>query len=271
MKIITGKRNIVEINSQYVLKIGEKFESVRPKRLLIEKFVMEKLEKYGISVPKVLNYGIFVDGREYIKIKHIKGKKVSPKDSSVNLFGIYRNIGNQLRKIPLEFKRFGWINPATFDGEFATWNKYLYNFVQKYGLRLCIRGILKKSQIAIVLKYIKKLPDNFKTAGFVHKDLKPQNLIFNPRNKRVYILDWENAILGDPLLDVAILKTNFKNQKIYHGFIKGFLNRSLDNTERKNIDLYSVIAIIGALNFNLKNNLSLREIYTLNEQIERLK
>ncbi|MBA4320441.1 MAG: hypothetical protein C0412_18745 [Flavobacterium sp.] len=271
MKTIIGKRNIIEINSEYVLKIGEKAESVRPKRLLIERFVMKKLEKYGMAVPKVLNYGTFVDDREYMKIKLVKGEGASSKDLSIDLSDIYKNVGNQLRKAPLEFKRFGWINPVTLDGEFATWNEYLYDFVQRYGLRLYRRGILKKSQIAIILKYIKKLPDNFKMAGFVHRDLKPQNLIFSPRDKRVYILDWENVILGDPLLDLAILKTNFENPKIYRGFIRGFLNRPLNNVERKSVDLYSVIAIIGTLNFNLKNNLSLSGIYTLNEQIEKLK
>lgn len=271
MKTIIGKRNIVEINSQYVLKIGEKVESVRPKRLLIERFVMKKLEKYGMAVPKVLNYGTFVDNREYIKIKLVKGEGGSSKDLSIDLFDVYRNVGNQLKKMPLEFKRFGWINPETFNGEFATWNKYLYDFVQKYGLRLYKRGVLEKFQIAIVLKYIKKLPNNFKMAGFVHRDLKPQNLIFNPRDKKVYMLDWENAILGDPLLDLAILKTNFKNQKIYRGFIKGFLNRPLNDAERKSVDLYSVIAMIGTLNFNLKNNLSLSGVYALNKQIEKIK
>lgn len=271
MARIIGKRNIVEINPNYVLKVVEKSESVRPKRLLVERFAMKKLEKYGIAVPKVLSYGTFVDGREYMKIELVKGERVSSRDLSIDFFDVYKDVGNQLRKIPLEFKKFGWINPITLNGEFATWNRYLYDFVQRYGLRLCRRSILKKFQIAIVLKYIKKLPDNLKRAGFVHRDLNPQNLIFNSSNKRVYICDWKNVILGDLFLDLAILKVNFKNPKIHEGFIKGFLNRPLDNTERENVDLYSVIAKIGILNFNLKNNLSLHGIYELNKQIEEIK
>lgn len=271
MKTIIGRRNIVEINPQYVLKIGEKAESARPKRLLVERFALKKLENYKMTAPKVLSYGTFVDGREYMKIELIKGEKVSSKDLSTDLFDIYKNVGNQLREMPLEFKRFGWINPTIFNGEFVTWNEYLYDFLQKYGFRLCKLGVLKKPQIVIILKYIKNLPDNLKRAGFVNRDLKPQNLIFNPINKKVYICDWENVILGDSLLDLAILEANFKNSKIREGFIKGFLNRPLNNEERKSVDLYSVIAKIGTLNFNSKNNLSLSGVSALNDQIEKLK
>lgn len=271
MKTRIGRRNVVKINPRYVLKIGEKFESVRPRRLFTEKFAIKKLKQYGVAVPKILSYGMFVDGREYIKMELIKGKKISSNNSVIDIFDAYKNIGAQLKKIPTKLNGFGWINPITFIGIFTTWNKYLYNFVQKYGLRLYKIGILEKSQITTVLKYIDSLPDNFKKAGFIHGDLKPQNLIFNPLNKKVYILDWENVMFGDPLLDLAILKMRFKNPKIHRGFLAGLLNRPLSSTEKKNIDLYSVIAKIGILNFNLKNNLSLSGIYTLNKQIEKLK
>jgi len=269
MKKIIGKRNIVEINSEYVLKIGEKFESVRPKRLFIEGFAMKKLEKYGLAVPKVLDYGHLIDGREYLKTELINGKVVTSKNLPISLFNIYKDIGSQFRKIPLEFKSFGWINPETLEGEFSTWKEYLCDFVQKYGLRLCKLNLLEKNDIDIILKQVEILP-NLMSAGLIHRDLKPENIIFNPENKKIYILDWENVILGDPIFDIAILKTNHKNENIYRGFIKGFLNRPLNNIEKKSINLYSIIAAIGILNFNLKNNLSLDGLYTINKQIKNL-
>lgn len=261
-----GKRNVVELDHDHVLKIGEKSESARPQRLFVESFATRKAEEYGLAVPRLLSYGILVDGREYIKFELIKGKKIS--DSTVNLFGVFRAVGAQFKRMPLEFKKFGWINAKTLDGDFTTWKGYLRDFTKKYGLRLCKRGLLKKSKVSSLLKQINSLPDSPKESGLVHRDLKPENLIYNHQDKKVYICDWENAILGDPLFDLAVLKANFKNPKICQGFIAGLLGRPLNDGENQRIDLYSIIAKIGLVNFSLRNNLPLGMVYDLNKSIK---
>lgn len=271
MEIIKGKRNTVKIDKEYVLKIGKKKESARPRRLFIEGFAMKKLRSYGLNIPRVLNYGFSSENEECLKIEFIRGKNVSLKDSSHDIFNIFKDVGEQFRKIQSEFERFGWINSETLDGEFSTWNEYLYDFTQKYGFRLNRKGILKESSIYYILNFIKNLPNNLERASLVHRDLKPRNLIFNPKNKKVYICDWENVILGDPLFDLAVMGSYFDSAKMKEGFIKGFLRKPLNKIEEKKVYLYSIVAKIGVLNFNLQNNLPLNMIDGLEEQSLRQK
>lgn len=265
-----GIRNVVEIYSDHVLKIGEKSESARPRRLFVEKFALERLRKYGLAVPKILSYGALVDGREYTKLELIKGERGSSRKLQRNLFNIYKNVGAQFRKMPMGFKKFGWINPQTLNGEFSSWDSYLASFVKKYGMQLYKRGLLNKSGMTILLKCIENLRGKVKRACFVHRDLKPNNLIVNSRVKKVYVTDWENVILGDPLFDLAVLEANFKNPKILKGFVAGILNRQLSKKEKERISLYLIIAKIGIIDFNLKNKLPLHTAKDLNKQIQRL-
>ena len=78
----------------------------------------------------------------------------------------------------------------------------------------------------------------------LHRDLRPANLLVDHK-KKIWIVDWERAILGDPLYDIAMVGIRHGHGSFWEGLRKGY-NLSIST---RAYALYEVIVLLGTADF----------------------
>lgn len=95
---------------------------------------------------------------------------------------------------------------------------------------------------------------------YVHGDFRPANIIYNQLDKKYYLIDFENFMIGDPTLDIYKMLSILKNNTRYtfedvKAFLNGYL--SIKELSEKLIDkwifydiYYSLRSVRRAINDN---------------------
>jgi len=87
-----------------------------------------------------------------------------------------------------------------------------------------------------VLFYSSLLPTLWKkpSLGLVHRDLFPDNMLYNPKNKSITITDWESAVVSDSLYDLAQIAMIYTREETLESTIE-FLRKELltENEKRR--------------------------------------
>lgn len=187
-------------NKRYVFRIeNEEINS----RLKLDRyrFLLQSLDA-GYT-PKLIQSGT-LNGRNYFVSSYIPGKEVSRINTA-----LLRKIAFVLHKVhAIKGKGAGHVYPGRLEGSHGNWIFFLESSLVK----LNNAGLSKELvEIKKSFKDLKSDLQNREVRSLVHGDLNKENIII--RNKRIYLLDWENAFVGDPLADYAILD-NFFTQDI---------------------------------------------------------
>ena len=234
-----GRLNMIEIKD-IIVKTCIVREKTRPYKLQIEAWALDHASRMGINSPKVLNYYRNGSGQEVLVLEKIPGNHL---DSSIqpNLM-MYRKLGEQLsRRFNLNCG-FGWIDPETKHGLYNTWISFLLDFVQQYGGQLCKHGIISNQNLEYIKLIISDvIPSAIYFSTIVHRDLKPQNIIYS--RSRVFLIDWENVILGDPAFDFALFKARFGG-----GLRHKYLSKYSEINQITEL-IYEIVALIGWIDF----------------------
>lgn len=156
-----------------------------------------------MNVPRVLDYFVNSAGQETLVIERIPGgiplTKCLPKEQVEYM----RSVGEQMVRLSQPTSGYGWIKPTTLTGVYETWKSFLLVYANTFGIRLVTAKIIDCELITKVIAVIEKVNLPISFPYLLHRDLKHANLIADKKGK-TWIIDWENAILGDPLYDLAI-------------------------------------------------------------------
>lgn len=247
MATIEGQRNLIQIGIDTVTKTAVRFESVRPKRLRVESFAMSKAFEYGLYVPKVRQYGLNEQNQEFIVMDKLEGQSAADDNLRVPLERVYRLVGEQFSRVPADQTSFGWISPDSPVGTSPSWLEFLADYTQKYVGRLYDKHRIDKKTAEEIYKLVDTRTPLVSSASLIHRDLKPLNLLVG---KRVGILDWENAMFGDPLFDLGVLFSRFPDdERMIKGFMRGLLGGLPNDDQKDAVTLYSLINLVGAICF----------------------
>ena len=256
MKII-GRLNQTIVGPEKTTKIAVMAEHSRQKRLYREQWALKIALSRNILVPPTIDYHINkINGKEIeiLILKTIKGEIISFHETAHNIKAMYL-VGCQLNLLNLLGEiGFGWPHPETLRGEFKSWESFLIFFVQKYGKRLLDCDIISCEALDNLLRKI----TNFShcliiSPSLIHRDIKPANILYASNGP--YILDWENALLGDSLFDVAQYGANYGKTKMWQSLADGF-GFCIDDDKYA---LYEAIALIGVIDFYRKQKLNYSE------------
>ena len=111
------------------------------------------------------------------------------------------------------------------------------------------------------------MPIDIQTAFLVNRDIKPGNII-RDINGKTWIIDWENAILGDPLYDLAIFGGNYGHGKLWKSLLDGY-GFTLPSLKYY---VYQAVALFGTIDFCIKyNSPFVFRLKCLKENIAKLK
>ena len=246
MKIRKGRLNITEfVSDEVIRKISVVQEAVRPYRLKVEGWVLSQAKIREINVPGVLDYYQDKDGREVLVLERIHGQHLLWRCSQENI-RCMSEVGGQillLSNAPLDCG-WGWINPFTMTGVSEDWQSFLLSYVQTYHKLFIEKNILEESHFQTVYRAIDSIDLSGLKPCLVHRDIKPSNLI-KGNDGIVWIVDWENAILGDSLYDLATFGVRYGHGILWDNFVS---RCELDFSLSK-YTFYEIIVLIGLIDF----------------------
>jgi aminoglycoside phosphotransferase (APT) family kinase protein len=189
---------------------------------LSEAFITRRLHQAGFAVPKIRYLDM---SREKLPsdfcIESVaEGSPLSNLESEEALYGkALREFGSLLRAVHQKIPTvgFGWpiieesavLQPVSkqdrpIKGMFDTWADFLGVRLQEH-LRYCQKlGVLSTDDATQIESFFHRLRPLFDDAPSVllHNDPGPANLLIRGR-RELSLIDWEDAIAGDPLFDLA--------------------------------------------------------------------
>ncbi len=256
MQIRKGRLNEVGFTTTDAIhKIATVKESRRPSRLKVESWALSTARECGVNVPKVLDYFVNPDEQEVLVIERVPRciplARCSPREQATHMF----DVGRQMALLSQSSSGYGWIDASAFRGCYETWKEFLLLYVNTFGLRLSVAQIVDPESVARVATIIKGVDLPLSTPYLLHRDLKPANLLVDEK-RRVWIVDWENVILGDPLYDLAIVGAREGHNFVWQNLVRG---RSLEVDSAK-YQLYEVLALFGFLDFGRRYGQQYKEL-----------
>ncbi|MFH1527357.1 MAG: aminoglycoside phosphotransferase family protein [Bacteroidota bacterium] len=245
MQTRKGRLNEIRfVAADAIQKIAAVKESRRPLRLKVESWALSMAHKCGVNVPKVFDYFVNSDGQEVLVIERIPQcvllTRCSPREQTIYMF----DAGRQMALLNQSANGYGWIDATTFQGCYGTWKEFLSSYINIFGSRLSTAKIIDPESIAKIAAIVRNVDLSLDFPYLLHRDLKLSNLLVDKKS-RVWIVDWENAILGDPLYDLAIVGVREGHNFIWQNLVRG---RSLE-VDSQRYRLYEALALFGFLDF----------------------
>lgn len=240
-----GRLNEVSVSTDVVYKIAVVKESRRPSRLKVESWALSVARECGANVPKVIDYFVNQYGQEVLVIEKIprcvRLSRCLPQRRAMHML----DVGRQLALLNhYAVSGYGWIDSTTLKGCYETWKSFLLSYVDTFGSRLVAAEIVDSTYVAKIFATIKNTDLSLTSSCLIHRDLKSTNLLVDEKGK-VWIVDWENVILGDPLYDLAIVGTREGRNFVWQNLIVG---RALE-VDSPRYQLYETLALFGFLDF----------------------
>ncbi len=194
-----------------ILKIENNNVKYGREKIVTQKSILQLLPYYNILTSKLIKCGVHRD-RMWIMLGFIDGCKLT----EVN-YKIYNSFVDLLTKIhSIYLKGFGYISTTKgeLSGIFSKWNDYLVGRFE-YNIEF-LENFLPISKINKIKSIFYNRVDNIniKRGVLIHNDIKTDNLIFNQDTQQLYILDWEESIIGDPLFEYAGILNKIKNNQL---------------------------------------------------------
>jgi len=144
------------------------------------------------------------------------------------------------------FKDAAKMRNLIYRSEYKSWMDFLRKNLKK------IKSLDLKELRPLVLKVsrdflsLNKIISSRPKHSLLHFDLNKENMLLDSSGKKIFLLDWENAMIGDPLADYAILNNFwFNNSK---NVIKDYIN----SKEEKLFIFYRRFFLLREIFYKLK-------------------
>lgn len=247
MKKRIGRLNITQfLDLTRVYKIAIVKEEKRPYRLMIEKWAIEQAKILGANTPEVLSYSTDQKRREILTLKRINGQNIRHLSLDEKCECLY-SVSHQMKSLKSPIKGFGWINLNSQCGTSRDWKSFLYSYAEIYGNNIVKEKVISGADLSLILGLLSNAPIDIQAPFLVNRDIKPSNIIRDTEGK-TWIIDWENAILGDPLYDLAIFGGNYGHGRLWESLLGGY---GLVLSPLKYY-VYQAVALFGTIDFCIK-------------------
>ena len=245
-KLIIGTFLLLDsFGNKFILKKKNKYSWYSKKQIQNIKYILKKLYCYktSVQIPKI----VCCDSKNsYIVLNYLAGLNLTnraiPQKNVIELIQFIDFLHS------FRFGGFGYINYEKMTGDYSDFDVFLGELkkdVIKFGRTFNIdcSGFNKQ------LRGLKE--KEIKRGSILHADLKENNIIFDPKNKKIGIIDWNNLFLGPPLIDYAILLNRTRDKKI-----KEIVNSKFKKDERRELNIYRIVYLMKEILWREKNGLA---------------
>jgi fructosamine-3-kinase len=223
-------------HSPCMIRINRLYEYGKAWDFLIEANVYPLLAQQGLSVPAIIDVDI---SRRYASVDyqvmtHVDGKTLkSFEDTQTQYMApcLLRSIGSYLAHVhntklsgygPLAISSL--IIPGILpQGIHVSWTDYIMLRLEEH-VALCRDiGALNASEQITILNLFKQYEFLFKNAqsSLLHGDVGNQNFLSDDGERITALVDWEDAMAGDPIFEIAFWGTFFRDYML-KAFLEGY-------------------------------------------------
>lgn len=176
--------------------------------LRLERRVTERLQEHGVPVATVLGVA---DGNSSFPhamsvTRWIAGSTLSERDGDEpHVTTALRSLGaflSRVHQVPAD--GYGGLTDAdSLEGSGTTWQGFLEHSLERHLSRLVTERVLEPSEAEAVFAAIRALAYECSSPSLLHGDPGGGNILVDEGGQVQTLLDWEDALAGDPLFDIA--------------------------------------------------------------------
>jgi hypothetical protein len=227
--------------------------------MLVEKLLTDKVSSLGIPVNKIL--GVDISRKKFAFDFQIQEQLVG-KDVEDHFDGSqesYDALSFQLGSYIAQWGRLSFEGFGRFDETLKGTKRSMYDYIivqlDADIQFLVTAGIVSMSQGGALRKIFDTYKDvmSVATSTLVHYDLADHNIMLDGNQTITGIFDWEAAVTGDPMLDLASAptwKTHFpRDQKLIEGYQSV---RRLPDLYEEKINIYRLRTMIWKMVYAIR-------------------
>ncbi len=191
---------------------------------------------------------------DYMIMDYLDGESLDKTDQKSAFQDLGMNF-SEIHKIKGKYYgtlRVGSLSLMELVGMYKDWNDFLHVNLTKHIDKCLMLGVFDKKTSDFINNVFKKTKINTRKISLLHNDPGQRNVI-TKNGKIVGVLDWEDAILGDPLWDIAFIDTflfgkNDRNK--FKAFLIGYGSDYKKIYTKKYLLYYLRIAMLKAVSRN---------------------
>lgn len=235
---------------------GKEYAVKHGKNAMADKIALELIEERGVDVPVPKLFNAFkMKGESVVvleKIKYPLLESVSREKMRKCIPSMVEN----LRKIHyIKSERAGSLSRT---GRIMSWKEILLSKFDgkdrnlnwmKIASRRCLEKKLVLQSVEKIVEKIEKTGFNEKEYSLLHTDFNQRNIFINPKSDKITgIIDWSEALFGDPIYDFARIRMFIWHFNLGHETVKAYNElMSYDENEKQLEKIYLLSRIVEYL------------------------
>lgn len=161
---------------------------------------LKLLSEYGVAgIPKTITTGI-VNGIPYIIECYIEGSSLDKIHNALS-YDDWEHIAHRLASFLHNLAEIHTARPHVFKNPGKVYNSYgdvISESILKHLDKHTSSGLISSDLANRIRETIEDIDSVFsEDATFLHFDIKPQNIVFNPQSRGVAFIDYEHSRMGD--------------------------------------------------------------------------
>jgi len=209
---------------------------------------IKKIKVLGNNFKKIIGFRYLSEDKKVLVLEYFgnnKGIDLIKSDNNLEIENYDIQLKNILDSIHLNKQKYVDFS----DDNFKSWQDYYLSEIKSKIISIYNQHLITDEIKENLLKKLKKSSEvyiDFETT-FIHADVKPLNVCVDKESKNLYLIDYDDFKIGDPLMDISRI-INCKNMsKIFKLLVDKYYSKYEHNinhlfyTLRVNINWYNHI------------------------------
>lgn len=211
---------------KYIVKVPVRTSPYSAWEFAVEKKLNNIFLNFSVPHASVLDFFISSDGRPQWLLQQYVSHESMPFGSHNPQWAVIQ--GNALSGLhKIKGKGFGLLDPkGTLENNIPTgvhgsWRSYIFCNLDEHVQYLTENGLIDEYNVSRILKLIEDMEENTFVPTLLHGDPNIKNFLFYGSKLRA-IVDWEDALIGDPVYEIASWVSFYDNYRFLEKFLMGY-------------------------------------------------